>query len=135
MSKVFMVRRCGAGRTTPSDPATDRTWEAGSDRLGRLLARDLGQALVEAPGVRLLGLGERLEPLGELGEALVPRRLRHARVHLGVLVRLTSHGRLEIQLGLADRFARRRIADLLQEVEVAERVAGLGVRGVLEEAR
>src|SRR5436309_1472861 len=105
------------------------------DRLRGIFARDLLEALVEAPGVRLLGLGERLEPLGELGEAFVARRLRHARVHLGVLVGLAGHGGLQIFLGLSDRLSGHGIADLLQEVEVAEGVPGLGVGGVLEEAR
>src|SRR5881296_2200486 len=87
-------------------------------RLGRLLASDLLEALVEPAGVRLFRLGERLEPLGELGKALLARRLGHDRVHLRVLVRLTGDGGLEVLLGLADRLVRHRIADLLQEVEV-----------------
>src|SRR6185312_100934 len=41
----------------------------------------------------------------------------------------------EVLLGLADRLTRRRIPDLLQEVEMAEGVPGLGVGGVLEQAR
>src|SRR2546427_5753533 len=105
------------------------------DRLRRLLASDLLEAFVEPARVRLFRLGERLEPLRELGEAFLPRGLGHARVHLGVLVRLAGDRGPEVLLGLADRFVRDRIADLFQEVEVPEGVAGLGVRRVLEEAR
>src|SRR6185436_16783690 len=89
--------------------------------------------LRETARVRLLRLGERLEPLRELREALVTRGLRHARVHLRVLVRLAGHRGLEVQLGLADRLAGRRIADLLQEIEMTEGVPGLRIRRVLEQ--
>src|SRR2546425_8056661 len=105
------------------------------DRLRRLLASDLREAFVEPARVRLFRLGERLEPLRELGEAFLPRGLGHARVHLGVLVRLAGDRGPEVLLGLADRLVRDRIADLFQEVEVPEGVAGLRVRRVLEEAR
>src|SRR6185436_18026313 len=104
------------------------------DRLRRILARDLIQALVEPPRVRLLSLGERLEPLRQLRQPFVPRRLGHTRVHLGVLVRLAGHRGLQVQLGLADRLAGGGIADFLEEVEVTEGVTGLGVGGVLEQA-
>src|SRR3989441_5599439 len=105
------------------------------DRLRRLLASDLLEAFVEPARVRLFRLRKRLEPLRELGEAFLPRGLGHARVHLGVLVRLAGDRGPEVLLGLADRLVRDRIADVFQEVEVPEGVAGLGVRRVLEEAR
>src|SRR6267142_6586312 len=76
-----------------------------SDGFGGVLARDLLEALGEAAGVRLLRLGQRLQPFRQLGEALVTRRLGHARVHLGVLVRLARDGRLEVRLRLADGLA------------------------------
>jgi hypothetical protein len=85
--------------------------------------------------VALLGLGERLEPLGDLVEALLAGGLRHAGVHRLVLVRLAGDGGLEVLGRVADRQARRRVADAGEEVEVAVRVAGLAVRGLLEEAR
>src|SRR5436190_435939 len=129
------ITRAGASVVERGGRPRLAEWTRALDGLGGIFARDLLEALVEAPGVRLLGLGERLEPLGELGEAFVARRLRHARVHLGVLVGLASHGGLQIFLGLADRLSGHGIADLLQEVEVAEGVPGLGVGGVLEEAR
>src|SRR5580692_6666058 len=44
--------------------------------------------LREATGVALLGLRQRLEPLGDVVEALVARGLRHAGVHRLVLVGL-----------------------------------------------
>src|SRR3954471_16561214 len=85
------------------------------------------EALGEAAGVGLLGAGERLEPLGDLVEALVARRLGEARVHLGVLVGLALDGGLQVVLRAADGDAGDRVADLGEEVEVAERVAGLAL--------
>src|SRR5205823_13199849 len=82
------------------------------DRLRRLFARDLLEAFVEPARVRLLRLGERLEPLGELGEALLTRGLGHAWVHLRVLVRLPGDRGLEVLLVLAVRIVRDRVAVL-----------------------
>jgi hypothetical protein len=100
--------------------------------------RPITRADIKGPaiyaGMRLLGLGEGLEPLRELGEALVARGPRHAGIHLRVLVGLAGDRRLEIRLGLADRLAGGWVADLLQEVEVPEGVPGLGVGGVLVQA-
>src|SRR5687768_504165 len=59
-------------------------------------AADGLEALGEATGVRLLGAGQRLEPLGHLVEALFAGRLGEARVHLGVLVGLALDGRLQV---------------------------------------
>src|SRR5438552_66611 len=131
------IGAAGACRVVPRSLARPRaaTRARALDRLRGLFARDLLETLVEPARVRLFRLGERLEPLGELGEALLPRGLGHARVHLRVLVRLARDRGPEVLLGLADRLVRDRIADLFQEVEVAEGVAGLGVRRVLEEAR
>src|SRR5580698_10445343 len=50
----------------------------------------------ETPGVRLFGLGQGLEPVGDFGEALVACGLGKARVHIGVLVSLTVHCRLQV---------------------------------------
>ena len=75
----------------------------------------------------LLGAGQGLEPLGDLVEALVAGGLGEARVHLGVLVGLAGDGRLEVVLGVADRLAGDRVADLGEEVEVTEGVAGLAL--------
>ncbi len=44
------------------------------------------ERLLVAVGVTALGLGERLEPVGDFTEALFPGDLRHAGVHVGVLV-------------------------------------------------
>src|SRR5439155_21372864 len=104
------------------------------DGLGRILTADLRQHLVEPSGVGLLRLGQRLEPLGQLGEPLLARGLGHARVHLRVLVGLAGRGGLEVQLGLAHRLAGGGIADFLEEVEMAECVPRLGLGGVAEEA-
>src|SRR4029077_7959040 len=55
-----------------------------------VLVRQAVERLLELVGVATLGLGERLEPVGNLAEAFVARLLRHARVHVGVLVRLAG---------------------------------------------
>src|SRR5258706_4769396 len=90
------------------------------------------EALLEPPGVRLLGARQRLEPLGDLLEALFARRLGEPRIHLGVLVGLARDRRPQVLLAAADRLAGRRIADLPQVLEVAVRLAGLALGGVAE---
>src|SRR5690606_18353678 len=87
------------------------------------------QRLLEAIGVGPLGLGQGLEPVGDLVEALVAGGFRHARVHVGVLVGLAGDGRLEVIGSAADGQARRRVAGLLEVFEVAVRVAGLTLGG------
>src|SRR5881409_3174306 len=95
-----VVRVARIANLPPGPRASQLAWSSGVaatrlpepvrelDRLRRLFARYLLEAFVEPARVRLLRLGERLEPLGELGEALLTRGLRHAWVHLRVLVRL-----------------------------------------------
>src|SRR5512132_1493815 len=68
------------------------------------------ERLGEAAGVRLLGLGEGLEPLGHVVEALLAGLLRHARVHRLVLVRVAGDGALEVLLRAADGQAGGRVA-------------------------
>src|SRR5258708_10283387 len=92
------------------------------------------QSLVEATGVRLLSARQRLEPLGDLLEALVARGASEARVHLGVLVGLGLDGALEVLLRVADRNAGDRVADLLEELEVTEGVSRLTFGDVAEQA-
>src|SRR5947208_1897755 len=92
------------------------------------------QTLREPPRMRLLGLGEGLEPLRDLLESLATGRLGEARVHLGELVRLAVDRGLEVLLGRADRQSGHGIPRFLQEVEVPEGVSGLGFRGVAKEA-
>src|SRR5437764_10001443 len=93
------------------------------------------EALGEASGVALLGPGQRLEPVGDLVEALVARRAGEAGVHLGVLVGLALDGRLEVVDGGADRHIGHRVADLRQMVEVPEGVAGLALGNRPEQGR
>src|SRR5690242_3786781 len=85
------------------------------------------EALGEAARVALLGPRQGLEPLGDLVEALVARRLGEARVHLGVLVGLALDGRLQVVRRGADGDAGDGVADLGQVIEVTERVAGLAL--------
>src|SRR4051794_5433555 len=93
-----------------------------------LVAVEALETLGEAPGVALLGPGQRLEPVGNVVEAFVAGSTGEAGVHLGVLVGLTLDGRLEVVAGRADRHVGDGVADLGQVVEVAERVAGLALR-------
>src|SRR5688572_12733344 len=96
---------------------------------------DVVEQSLEAPGVRLLGLGERLEPIGDLHEALLACRLGEPRVHVGVLVGFPGDRRLEVLHRVADRKVRRGIADRLQIVEVAVSVARLAFCRLAEVAR
>ncbi len=54
------------------------------------------QRLLETVGVRALGLGQRLKPVGDLIKALVAGRFRHPWVHIGVLVGLAGDGGFQI---------------------------------------
>ncbi len=100
-----------------------------SDRLSKASrSAALGEGLEplgESTGVGLLGPGQRLEPLCDLLQAFVTGGLGEPGVHLGVLVGLALDGRLEVVRSRTDRDPGHRVADLLEEVEVPERVAGL----------
>src|SRR5438876_7116430 len=127
-SSLCMVtpRASGPGRT-PGPPAYRRV-SAASDA-----AADLLEALREATGVALLRASQRLQPLADLLEALVAGGAGEPRVHLGVLVGLALDRRLEVGVGGADLHTGHRVADLRQEVEVTERVAGLTLGDGTEE--
>src|SRR5215475_13272069 len=83
----------------------------------------------------LLGLGERLEPVGNLVETLFARGAGHAGIHVGVFVRFARDRRLQILLRRADRLAGRRIADFLEELEMTVGMAGLALGGRAEHRR
>src|SRR5712691_2483906 len=97
------------------------------------LAVDGSESLGEATGVVAFGTCERLEPLGDLLEALVAGGLGEAGVHLGVLVGLALDRGLEVVGGGADGDAGHRVADLGEKIEVAERVARLALRDRTEQ--
>jgi hypothetical protein len=82
--------------------------------------------------VGALGLGQRLEPVGDLVEALRARGLGHARVHVGVLVGLAGDGSLQVVAGGADGQAGGGVAHLLEVLQVTVRVAGLAFGGGTE---
>src|SRR5471032_1940122 len=90
------------------------------------------EGLLEAAGVALLSLRQRLEPVGDLAEAFFARSAGHARVHVGVLVRLAGNCGLEVVVGWADREASGRIAAHLEELEMTVRVAGFAFGGRAE---
>ena len=79
--------------------------------------------------MRLLGLGEGLEPVGDLVQTLVAGGPRHTRVHVGVLEGLAGDRRLKVVGGSAYRLARHRVTDLGEEVEMAVRMPGLAHGG------
>ena len=102
--------------------------------LGRGLAAHPVERLLEAAGVGLLGPRQRGEPVGDLVEALFAGGLREARVHGGELVGLAGDGAHEVLLRVAHGLVGRRVADGGEEVHVAERVTGLALGGVAEQA-
>src|SRR5438445_12043755 len=67
-------------------------WRVGASRLPSRVVKGLVgervERLLEAVGVGALGLGERLEPVGDLVEAFAARGFGHAGIHVGVLVGL-----------------------------------------------
>src|ERR1700731_241082 len=87
------------------------------------------ESFLEATGMRLLGLGESLEPVGDLVEAFLAGGARHTGIHVGIFVRLAGDGRLQLVRSLADRQASPRVAALLEVFEMAVRVAGLAFGG------
>ena len=54
------------------------------------------ERLLEPPGMRTLGLGQRLEPVGDLVEAFFTGGARHTGIHVGIFVRLAGDGSLQI---------------------------------------
>src|SRR6266852_745791 len=85
------------------------------------------ERLLEAPGMRLPGLGERLEPVGDLVEAFLAGHARHARIRVGVFVGLARDRGLEVVACRTDRLAGRRVAHFLEIFEMAVRVPGLAL--------
>jgi len=74
--------------------------------------------------MRLPGLGERLEPVGDLVEAFLAGDAGHARIDVGVFVGLAGDRGLE---DVADRLASRWVAHFLEIFEMAVRVPGLAL--------
>src|SRR6266446_8423878 len=83
--------------------------------------------LSEAAGMRLPGLGERLEPVGDLVEAFLAGCAGHARIHVGVFVGLAGDRGLEVVAGQTDRLAGRRVVHFLEIFEMTVRVPGLAL--------
>src|SRR5690348_73050 len=75
-----------------------------------VLVREAVERLLKAVGVRALCLGERFEPVSDLREAFLARDLRHARIHVGVFVRLPRNGCLEVRARISEREIRRGVA-------------------------
>src|SRR5882762_5658046 len=83
--------------------------------------------LLEAADMRLPGLGERLEPVGELVDAFLASNAGHARIHVDIFVDLAGDCGLEDVAGRTDRLAGRRVAHFLEIFEMAVRVPGLAL--------
>src|SRR5664279_1869054 len=120
-----------------ASPATNKGRSGPCSSLQRSALASVDQRverLLVAVRVRALGFGERLEPVGHFVEALGARDLRHARVHVGVLVRLAGNGGHQVLPARADRQPGRRIADaVLEELEMAVCVARLAFGGRAEQ--
>ena len=74
-------------------------WRPGADRWRTWSVRSAVERVkgfLEAVRVRTLGLGQRFEPVGDLLETFLARGLGHARVHVGVLVRLARNGGFQV---------------------------------------
>src|SRR6185436_12756730 len=144
MSKTRSSSAASAVSSQNSGVFQASAWRVGASRLpsrappgGRSLTRanpcapgsaELVQRLLEAVRVRALGLRERLEPVGDLAEALVARCLGHARVHVRVLVRFARDRGLQVVGCGADRQPGRRVADLLEVLEMAVCMSGFTFR-------
>src|SRR5258708_15277592 len=107
------------GAMFPSDRVqfSSNCWY-GSKRVERLL---------EAVDMRLPGLGERLEPVGDLVETFLAGNAGHVRIHVGVFVGLAGDRGLEDVAGRTDRLAGRWLAHFLEIFEMAVRVPGLAL--------
>src|SRR3954468_19372850 len=131
------VRRFLWSITRARKALRSRAYASRDIRLSRLITCDRSiskrvQGFLETIGMAALRLGERLEPVGDLAEAFVARLLRHAGIHVGVLVGLARHRRLQVVARAPDRQVGGRIADRLQVLEVAVRVSGLAFGGRAE---
>src|SRR6202790_3954181 len=85
------------------------------------------ERLLEAAGMQLPGLGEGLEPVGDLVEAFPAGHARHARIHVGVFVGLAGDRGLEVVASRTDRLAARGVAHFLEIFEVTVGVPRLAL--------
>ena len=100
----------------------------GTAHLSERLERPL-----EAAGVRLLGLRQGLEPVGDLFVAFFTRCAGHARIHVGVLVGFAGDSGFEVEVGGANGQTRRGISHALHEFQMAVRVPCLALGGGAED--
>ena len=85
--------------------------------------------------MRTLGLGQGLEPIGNLVETFFPSRLGHTRIHVGVLMGLAGDGGLEVFRSGADGQTGGGIADFFQVFQMAVGMAGFTLRRGTEHRR
>src|SRR5580704_3023880 len=108
-----LLRRPGSKRGARAWPPRPVYQQPRKPRLERI------ERSLEAAGMGPLSLGECLEPVGDLVEAFLAGGAGHARIHVGVFVRLAGNRRFQIVGGFADRQPGCRIAGFLEVFEVA----------------
>ena len=64
-----------------------------SERTAGGLGIERVERFLEASGVAPLGFGESLKPIRDFVKTLIARSACHARIHVGIFVRLTGDGR------------------------------------------
>ncbi len=79
-----------------------------------------------------LGLGQGLEPIGDLVKTFLAGGAGHAGIHIRIFMGLAGHGCLQIQVGGANGLPRCRITGFFQEFQMAVGMAGLAFRGGAE---
>ncbi len=80
----------------------------------------------------LLGLRQRLEPVGDSGESFFARRLGHSRIHVRVFVRFTVTADCRFRTVSPSGRSVAGIADLLQIIQMPVRMTRLAFGGVPE---
>src|SRR6185437_5986463 len=121
ISRGAPIGREGPPRSTDWPPEGQRAERAWGDDPS---VREHVERLLEPIGVRAFGLRQCFEPVGDFVEAFAARGLRHARVHVRVLVRLAGNCGLQIVAARAHRKIGCGVADRGEIVEVPMGMAG-----------
>ena len=87
------------------------------------------ERLLETSGMRTFGLGEGLEPIGNLVETFITGFAGHSRIHIGVFMGLAGNRRFEVVRGRTNGLASCGIAGFLKIFEMAVRVTGFTFGG------
>ena len=101
----------------------------------RVCSADACERFLESVSVQTLSFGQGFEPVRNLVEVLVAGRLRHARIHVGVLMRFARNCRRQVYRRCANRQASCRITNLLEVLEEPVRVPCFAFRSRTEDRR